>query len=111
MQNNNYNHKNCCFFNSVFVLHHKTFGDFLWFGRGCNGDERELGRLVAKHITKKAGIETVAEGQEPHEFWAALGGKTEYSSGKEFEVFIEFIIETFYTSSELLRTVNTHYNF
>ena len=62
------------------------FEGFLWFGKGCNGDEREMGRLVAKHITGSNEIEVFAEGQEPNEFWACLGGRTEYSSGKEFEV-------------------------
>jgi hypothetical protein len=45
-----------------------------------------MGRLVAKHITGSNEIEVFAEGQEPNEFWACLGGRTEYSSGKEFEV-------------------------
>ena len=31
-------------------------------------------------------IDTIVEGQEPVEFWNALGGKAPYSSGKEFEV-------------------------
>ena len=72
--------------NDVFMLNSKQFGSFLWFGRGCSGDERELGRQVAKHITGNIETETVVEGQEPPEFWAAIGGKTEYSSGKQFEV-------------------------
>ena len=72
--------------NDVFMLNSKQFGSFLWFGRGCSGDERELGRQVAKHITGSSDTETVVEGQEPPEFWAAIGGKTEYSSGKQFEV-------------------------
>lgn len=71
--------------NDVFMLNSKQFGSFLWFGRGCSGDERELGRQVAKHITGDSETETVVEGQEPPEFWAAIGGKTEYSSGKQFE--------------------------
>lgn len=71
--------------NDVFVVKSDTFEGFLWFGKGCNGDEREMGRLVAKHITGSNEIEVFAEGQEPNEFWACLGGRTEYSSGKEFE--------------------------
>ena len=80
-------------------------GNFLWFGRGSSGDEREVGRLASRHITGRwrslarflsrtkfatslkgaTEIDTIAEGQEPAEFWAALGGKAAYSSGKEFE--------------------------
>lgn len=48
-----------------------------------------MGRLVASHITGLKEIDTevvIAEGQEPNEFWMALGGRTPYSSGKAFEV-------------------------
>jgi len=71
--------------NDVFVLYGKAMGNFLWFGRGSSGDEREVGRLASRHITGAIEIDTIAEGQEPAEFWAALGGKAAYSSGKEFE--------------------------
>ena len=71
--------------NDVFVFHGKSYGSYLWFGRGSSGDEREVGRIAARHITGAPEIDTVAEGQEPHEFWAGLGGKAAYSSGKEFE--------------------------
>ena len=37
--------------NDVFVLHGKQLGNYLWFGRGSSGDEREVGRSAARHIT------------------------------------------------------------
>jgi len=80
--------------NDVFVVNSQQFGAFLWFGRGCNGDEREMGRLVAFHITGRKEIDTIAEGQEPNELWMSLGGKGPYSSGKEFEVGIFHIQNT-----------------
>eukprot|EP00300_Choanocystis_sp_HF-7_P015692 c19141_g1_i3.p1 GENE.c19141_g1_i3~~c19141_g1_i3.p1 ORF type:complete len:804 (+),score=216.53 c19141_g1_i3:39-2450(+) len=56
---------------------------FLWFGNGCNDSERHSARAITgmlKHSSLQA-VE-IAEGQEPDEFWAALGGKTDYASSK-----------------------------
>lgn len=55
----------------------------LWFLRqGCSGDEREMAKELAAIICD--GLqETVAEGQEPAEFWELLGGKAPYSSDKK----------------------------
>ena len=63
----------------------QTSSAFLWFGRGCSGDEREMGRLVAQRLTGDVEVEIIAEGQETHQFWAELGGQAEYASGKEFQ--------------------------
>ncbi|KAL1781652.1 villin isoform X1 [Sigmodon hispidus] len=54
---------------------------YLWFGKGCNGDQREMARTV---VTVFAGnnTETVLEGQEPPHFWEALGGRAPYPSNK-----------------------------
>lgn len=72
--------------NDVFVLLSKrTSSAFLWFGRGCSGDEREMGRLVAHRLTGDIEVEIIAEGQETPQFWAELGGQAEYASGKEFQ--------------------------
>ncbi|XP_015979412.2 villin-like protein isoform X3 [Rousettus aegyptiacus] len=54
---------------------------YLWFGKGCSGDQREMARTVATVISKK-NKETVLEGQEPPHFWEALGGRAPYSSKK-----------------------------
>ncbi len=63
----------------------QTSSAFLWFGRGCSGDEREMGRLVAHRLTGDIEVEIIAEGQETLQFWAELGGQAEYASGKEFQ--------------------------
>lgn len=54
---------------------------YLWFGKGCNGDQREMARMV---VTVFAGnnTETVLEGREPPHFWEALGGRAPYPSNK-----------------------------
>uniref|UniRef100_A0A8C9PG75 HP domain-containing protein n=1 Tax=Spermophilus dauricus TaxID=99837 RepID=A0A8C9PG75_SPEDA len=54
---------------------------YLWFGKGCNGDQREMARTVVTVITGND-KETVLEGQEPPHFWEALGGRAPYPSSK-----------------------------
>ncbi|XP_006869215.1 PREDICTED: villin-like protein [Chrysochloris asiatica] len=54
---------------------------YLWFGKGCSGDQREMARMVAAHISRK-NKEIVLEGQEPPCFWEALGGPAPYPSNK-----------------------------
>uniref|UniRef100_A0A2K5HWW3 HP domain-containing protein n=1 Tax=Colobus angolensis palliatus TaxID=336983 RepID=A0A2K5HWW3_COLAP len=66
--------------NDIFLL--VTAGVcYLWFGKGCNGDQREMARVVVTVISKK-NEETVLEGQEPPHFWEALGGRAPYPSKK-----------------------------
>ncbi|XP_028374301.1 villin-like protein isoform X2 [Phyllostomus discolor] len=54
---------------------------YLWFGKGCSGDQREMARTVVPVISEKD-KETVLEGQEPPQFWDALGGRAPYPSSK-----------------------------
>ncbi|XP_053327026.1 villin-1 [Spea bombifrons] len=69
--------------NDVFVL--KTKGTcYLWCGKGCSGDERLMAKNVADIISKGEKV-VVAEGQEPAEFWLALGGKSQYASSKRLQ--------------------------
>ncbi|XP_035134394.2 villin-like protein isoform X6 [Callithrix jacchus] len=66
--------------NDIFLL--VTAGVcYLWFGKGCNGDQREMARVAVTVISKK-NEETVLEGQEPPHFWEALGGRAPYPSNK-----------------------------
>ncbi|KAM6307209.1 villin-1 isoform 2-T2 [Aegotheles albertisi] len=48
------------------------------------GDEREMGKTVADIISKSEKI-VIAEGQEPAEFWVALGGKSQYANSKRLQ--------------------------
>ncbi|XP_032801853.1 villin-1 [Petromyzon marinus] len=70
--------------NDVFVLNAEV-ACFLWCGKGCSGDEREMARSLADGLTRRD-KQTVLEGQEPPEFWAALGGKAPYASEKRMQV-------------------------
>ncbi|NWW73357.1 VILI protein, partial [Climacteris rufus] len=69
--------------NDVFVLKTPSCC-YLWYGKGCSGDEREMGKTVADIISKME-KPVIAEGQEPPEFWLALGGKSQYASGKRLQ--------------------------
>nr|XP_051685192.1 villin-like protein isoform X7 [Oryctolagus cuniculus] len=53
---------------------------YLWFGKGCSGDQREMARTVATVISQNE--EVTVEGQEPPHFWEALGGRAPYPSKK-----------------------------
>ncbi|XP_069838358.1 villin-1 [Dendropsophus ebraccatus] len=69
--------------NDVFVL--KTKGIcYLWCGKGCSGDERAMAKNVADIISRGEKV-VVAEGQEPSEFWLALGGKSQYANSKRLQ--------------------------
>ncbi|XP_065493623.1 villin-1 isoform X2 [Caloenas nicobarica] len=48
------------------------------------GDEREMGKMVADIISKTE-KPVIAEGQEPAEFWMALGGKSQYANSKRLQ--------------------------
>ena len=52
--------------------------------QGCSGDEREMGKTVADIISKTE-KPVIAEGQEPPEFWLALGGKSQYANSKRYQ--------------------------
>nr|DBA19631.1 TPA: hypothetical protein GDO54_015434 [Pyxicephalus adspersus] len=69
--------------NDVFVL--KTKGAcYIWCGKGCSGDERAMAKTVADLISRGEKV-VVAEGQEPSEFWLALGGKSQYANNKRLQ--------------------------
>lgn len=70
--------------NDVFLL--KTDrACYLWYGKGCNGDEREMAKAVA-NVLSRHDKRVAMEGQEPAEFWVALGGKTPYANDKSLQV-------------------------
>ena len=66
----------------MFVLFASKAG-FLWYGKGCSGDERELAKEVAGKLAPrfKDDFTIVMEGKEPDNFWSILGGKMEYATG------------------------------
>ncbi|XP_019363628.1 PREDICTED: villin-like protein [Gavialis gangeticus] len=69
--------------NDVFLLK-TTQVCYLWCGKGCSGDEREMAKTVADIISRHD-KQTILEGQEPAEFWVALGGKAPYANSKRLQ--------------------------
>ncbi|KAM4706373.1 villin-like protein [Rhinophrynus dorsalis] len=92
--------------NDVFVLKTDT-ACYLWCGKGCSGDEREMAKNVA-NIISKHDKQTVLEGQEPAEFWVALGGKAPYASDKRFqEAVVQYKPRLFECSNQTGRFIMT----
>ncbi|XP_062861507.1 villin-1 isoform X2 [Trichomycterus rosablanca] len=69
--------------NDVFVLSTPNCC-YLWYGKGCSGDEREMAKSLADIISRRE-KRVIAEGQEPADFWVSLGGKSQYASGKRLQ--------------------------
>ncbi|XP_003462111.1 villin-1 [Cavia porcellus] len=69
--------------NDVFVLKTPSCC-YLWCGKGCSGDEREMAKMVADTISRTE-KQVVIEGQEPANFWMALGGKAPYADSKRLQ--------------------------
>ncbi|XP_058486554.1 villin-1 isoform X1 [Solea solea] len=69
--------------NDVFLLRTDRIC-YLWYGKGCSGDERVMGRTMSDVLSKQD-KQVVMEGQEPGEFWVALGGKAPYASDKRLQ--------------------------
>uniref|UniRef100_A0A3Q3QCL8 HP domain-containing protein n=1 Tax=Monopterus albus TaxID=43700 RepID=A0A3Q3QCL8_MONAL len=69
--------------NDVFILKTEQMC-YLWYGKGCSGDERVMGRALSDVVSKQD-KQVVMEGQEPAEFWVALGGKAPYASDKRLQ--------------------------
>uniref|UniRef100_A0A2K5QP30 Villin-1 n=1 Tax=Cebus imitator TaxID=2715852 RepID=A0A2K5QP30_CEBIM len=69
--------------NDVFVLKTQSCC-YLWCGKGCSGDEREMAKMVADTISRTE-KQVVVEGQEPANFWMALGGKAPYANTKRLQ--------------------------
>ncbi|KAM3927979.1 villin-1-like [Leptodactylus fuscus] len=92
--------------NDVFVLKTDTMC-YLWCGKGCSGDEREMAKTVANIISTQD-KQTILEGQEPAEFWVALGGKAPYASDKRFqETTVQYKPRLFECSNQTGRFIMT----
>nr|XP_026691596.1 villin-1-like isoform X2 [Ciona intestinalis] len=53
---------------------------FLWCGKGCIGDQRDMGHIMANNMLGNKPLWVLEEGNEVDEFFAALGGRKEYSN-------------------------------
>lgn len=64
----------------VFVLETPK-STFLWLGEFADPSEVAMGHNVAKLVSPDRQAKEIKEGQEPDEFWRAIGGKGEYKKG------------------------------
>ncbi|XP_056611665.1 villin-1 [Triplophysa dalaica] len=69
--------------NDVFVLSTEK-SCYLWYGKGCSGDEREVAKTLSDIISRRE-KHVIAEGQEPADFWVNIGGKSQYASSKRLQ--------------------------
>lgn len=53
---------------------------YLWFGKGASDFERSMAESVLKTLSPGVDANVVSEGDEPIEFWNALGGRGEYDT-------------------------------
>eukprot|EP01125_Pyxidicula_operculata_P018879 TRINITY_DN676_c0_g6_i1.p1 TRINITY_DN676_c0_g6~~TRINITY_DN676_c0_g6_i1.p1 ORF type:complete len:1235 (-),score=418.69 TRINITY_DN676_c0_g6_i1:44-3748(-) len=79
----------------AFVVNTTTH-QYIWYGSGCLGVERDIAKKAAEHLllgendaeeaegNSKTVVE-VEESQEPEEFWELLGGRGEYSDFVELQ--------------------------
>ena len=51
--------------------------------QGASGDERAMAKELVELLCD-GNADTVAEGQEPPEFWGLLGGKAPYANDKRY---------------------------
>lgn len=63
----------------VFILETPA-NTYIWNGRGASDFEHSMGSSVSKTISPDRSAIVIEEGEEPEEFWAALGGKGEYDT-------------------------------
>jgi gelsolin len=61
----------------VFILETPS-ATFVWNGKGANDFEQSMGLSVSKTVSPDRDAVVINEGEEPAEFWAALGGKSDY---------------------------------
>uniref|UniRef100_A0A8C2EQF5 Villin-1 n=1 Tax=Cyprinus carpio TaxID=7962 RepID=A0A8C2EQF5_CYPCA len=73
-----------CYLNSTFKGTTLSLCCYLWYGKGCSGDEREMAKTLADIISKRE-KNVIAEGQEPADFWVNLGGKSQYANSKRLQ--------------------------
>merc|ERR1712136_382617 len=58
----------------VFILENPS-KTWIWAGRDSNEDEVNHAKAMASIVSPKRDVESIADGNEPDDFWEALGGK------------------------------------
>ncbi|XP_044149208.1 adseverin [Bufo gargarizans] len=66
--------------NDVFVLKLKNNSGYQWVGRGASGEEEKGAQYITNVLKCKTA--RINEGQEPDDFWSALGGRKSYQTSE-----------------------------
>ncbi|KAI1902423.1 hypothetical protein AGOR_G00044610 [Albula goreensis] len=69
--------------NDAYLLKQAGGDGHIWVGRGASEEEVQGALHISKVLNCSAN--RITEGEEPDEFWAALGGKTEYQTSELLE--------------------------
>uniref|UniRef100_A0A8C9TIQ8 Scinderin n=1 Tax=Scleropages formosus TaxID=113540 RepID=A0A8C9TIQ8_SCLFO len=69
--------------NDAFLLKTPSGGDYIWVGKGASEEEEHGAEYISKVLRCKP--RGIAEGQEPADFWSALGGRKPYQSSESLE--------------------------
>lgn len=76
------------------------YAAYLWLGEGANEPEERLGKQLLNNLFSFSEVRmTFKEGEEPDEFWDALGGRTEYSNIKDTGIAAGFEPRLFHCSN------------
>lgn len=74
----------------VFIIENGT-NVWLWFGKGADDIEKQLASGFVERLAPGSSPVVIQEGEEPAEFWDALGGRTPYS--KNFKANLPTVTE------------------
>ncbi|XP_066571633.1 scinderin [Amia ocellicauda] len=73
----------CLNSNDAYLLKLPRNHGFIWIGKGASDEEEKGAHYIAGELGCKAG--KIKEGEEPEDFWTALGGKKEYQTSELLE--------------------------
>ncbi|XP_074484132.1 scinderin isoform X1 [Sebastes fasciatus] len=69
--------------NDAFLLKTADGRSYLWMGKGASEEEQKGAEYMSRELNCSS--KHTMEGKEPDDFWAALGGKTEYHTSERLE--------------------------
>ncbi|XP_062291728.1 adseverin [Scomber scombrus] len=69
--------------NDTFLLKMANGQGYLWMGKGASEEEEKGAEYMSTVL--KCSSKRIVEGNEPSDFWAALGGKTDYQTSERLE--------------------------
>ncbi|KAG8192852.1 hypothetical protein JTE90_014629 [Oedothorax gibbosus] len=90
--------------NDVFILETPSV-TYLWIGQDSNLTEQGLGRNLTAVVSPGCEVLEIKEGEEPEEFWSALGGKEDYPRTRQLPLRPTLVPRLFKISDQSGRVV------